>query len=353
MGDSNDKQTDPQSEPKSSELYKYCENCDLECCLDNRPRPLDKDKDHFCEEHAPKQTDPDRYQAVDTDVQQDEPDENLMNSILARLASDNKLKGKILQLEKKKVLLWSFPSCHDGDKTVIEENILQPTWINDLVNVYTKPKDPRLSLIELKIKEKINASDEENRQKIEELKDSVLEEIQPRCLERSNLEKSLSKFKRIQEYRKIDAKIIEIDKAIKDQLDRLGVGELKDEEIETQEATQKSRFLHINIGGTYDEKGVIEPDLWNRDQIVLDDRTNIARFKSLEQKIYNDTNTSLFLITSGVAPIYPSDRDILDAWQGGFDVDHIDKRVELSGKQWELTNKLNDLAKNSTIDNSD
>lgn len=344
-----DEKTPQQEEDKFLLSAKYCSNCLCESCnrVGHLYQSIDPNKidDMRCEKH---QKDEGRYVTFDSKLsaQQDASD-HLMQKLKERLSDENILDAQVVEQDERRMLVWLVPpnATHEG--------VLEPWMINELICAYENEKTEGGEEEEAEVEEEIPRT-------VKKLDEWTVAELAA-CLRENNLADVAEIF----EENTIDGEAASgmEDSDFKDLIEKGGprikarklIREIKDKESNAaskplKENGKESRFLHCNIGGTYDKEGKIDVDPWNVEQIMLDDKSNIAYFENLARNVHTNDKTSLFLVTSGVAPLYPSDRDVLDAWQGSRDDQHLHLRMSVYQDQKQLAANLLLKANNMKID---
>jgi len=341
---------DPKVEEQMAEVDSkpktYCKNCNAKDCCNNRPHGLDPNEDHFCAEHATMEMEVDRYSALDMSVTQDEgASEELLVRLTSKLSKDNIIRGEVRKIDGMNLIHWTIPPAK-LEEPEGQREVLTVPMVNELIDVYQTPKENEEDKLWREMEghqdwDKIDLGkflkkSFEKEGLLEDL-ESLAEIVENECVKGSRL-----KDWAVDDFEK------KVRKATKQDNEwELTTGQkahyveiLKVANTDARPKRKKGRYMHINIGGVFDEEGTVHVDPWNKTQIQLDDYNNISLVQNLERHVYHNPETSLYLITSDVAPVYPADRDIFDAWQGSQSVDHANKRINAANRQKDLTDKL-------------
>jgi len=348
MAESNipSKQVNGQSDKGDSEPKTYCENCMTENCCGIRPPALDPEEDHYCSVHAKEVKEVDRYEAVDKQRgPQEEPASNeLLGRLKNLLSADNIIDGEVKMIGDKELIHWTVPPAKI-DKPEGQRQVLTAKMINELIDVYLAPKE----------------NDEDRlwsaMQGFQNWDQKTLGQFLKNSFKEKNLlTGGLERLPEIVEEQEVYGSILK-EFTVDDLKEATGVSKLTFGQRKHYEkilavanadrrpnrkpsAGEKGRYIHVNIGGVFDQDGKVPVDPWNKSQIQLDDNDNIKMVNTLESKVRNNPDTSLYLITSDVTPVYPNDRDIFDCWQGSLDKEHAAKRVNASAQQKAVNDRL-------------
>jgi len=325
----------------------YCANCTEKDCCTDRPHPLDPNEDHYCKEHATMEAEVDRYQALDMSVTQVEvATDELLVRMTSKLSKDNIIRGEVREIDSNYLIHWTIPPAK-LDEPEGQREVLTTQMVNELIDVYQTPKENEEDKLWREMEEHEDSDSE------------TLGEFLKNSFEEKKLLKGLERLDEIVKDQGVtgsnlkDWPIEEFIEAVGCALNHgqkahykeiLKVANTDKRPKRKQGKGEKGRYLHINIGGVYDPEGKVHVDPWNKNQIELDDNNNITLVKNLERYVYHNADTSLYLISSDVAPVYPADRDIFDAWQGSQNGDHATKRIYAAKLQKDLTDKLIKMA---------